>query len=298
MHSHASWRALRAAGLGAMILMLSLAPSDAVGVGLVAHWSFDESSGATTADTGPNGLTGTMKNGASFGTGISGNALVLSGSGQYADFTGAGGAPSAVSSLGQGTVSMWFKLDAANTQPSQIQPIFCMGDGVGGNTNSSFIVEIGHFDPGNNKAFFTILNDGQLPLQCYDSGANLEPGKWYNMTVVVGPNGNTGYLNGQEMTDRHYNFADASSKLFLSTVDKPNALWVGKGPLWHGDPQYFNGAIDEVMIYDGPLTSQQVLDYYDSTLQPPAPPPAVPEPLTAALVAMAVGAVAVKARKR
>ncbi|MBD3348442.1 MAG: hypothetical protein GF400_04505 [Candidatus Eisenbacteria bacterium] len=38
-------------------------------------------------------------------------------------------------------------------------------------------------------------------------------------------------------------------------------LWIGRG-YWDGQPMYFDGAIDDVRIYDGPLTDREVSALY------------------------------------
>lgn len=55
---------------------------------------------------------------------------------------------------------------------------------------------------------------------CYDSNVNLAENKWHHFAVVVGPDGNTGYLNGKEITNRHYNFGNSKDKSFLDDIPK------------------------------------------------------------------------------
>jgi len=269
------------------------------------YWSFNETSGTIAHDSGTAGLDGTLQGGATFAPGIAGNGVQLDGTNGYVNMSTSG--LSQVGSLGQGTISTWFKFDRT-TKDNDILPVFYLGDGLGGAGHSAALLEIGHFDAGNTKAFFTIIADDMHLPQCFDSGVNLEPGKWYNFVAVVGPNGNTGFLNGKEMTDRHYNFGDASTTYFLKDVADQRVLWLGRGLLGRNTTeQYFDGAIDEVQVSDTPWTAAQAADYYKSVTDPPTPPApptppptpsAVPEPITALLVALAAAMAGRKAVRR
>ena len=102
-----------------------------------------------------------------------------------------------------------------------------------------------------------------MPLLCFDSNFDLATDTWYHFAVVVGPGGNTGYLNGLEMTDRHYNFGGPTTRRFFSDVPNKQVLWLGRGRFAYGtDEQYHNGAIDEVRIYSRSLSADDIGAYY------------------------------------
>ena len=236
--------------------------------GLVAYWALDGSA----ADAGPYSLDGTLIDGAGFADAILGDGLHLDGIDDYLDVTDASGAfPAVLGGLGQGTVSVWFKFDGL-PDTRVIYPVFYMGDGVGGPGQSSVTIEIGHFDPGNTKLYWTSLRNDQQPVPtlCFDTGFNLQQGQWYHYAVVVDPTGNTGYLNGQELTDRHYNFADALSPEFLEDISVQEKVWIGRGFLgFDTRDHYFPGTIDELLIYDRPLSGVEISRYYQSTVTEP-----------------------------
>jgi hypothetical protein len=252
--------------------------------GVVAHWAFEGSA----VDSGPNSLNGTLMGDAGFGGGKVGGALQLDGAGDYVDIHDPSGAfPAVLGGLSQGTISTWFKFDTFPTN-GELHPIFYMGDatigqGLQGPAKLSATLEVGHFFENDAKLYWTTYSDAHTPTMCFDTGFNLVEGQWYHFAVTVGPTGNTGYLNGQELVDRHYNFADASSPEFLEDVPAQEEVWIGRGflastPTIH----YFPGTIDEVLVYDRPLTSTEVADYYAAT---------VPEPATLGLLGL--GALAI-----
>ncbi len=254
--------------LGLCLLVVWMTPLAALAAnpnGLVAHWAFDGSAD----DAGPNSLDGEIINGAGFGEGVLGNGLALDGDNDYVRVTDAvGGFPTALGNLGQGTISAWFKFDAL-PGAGEIYPVFYLGDGVGGQGQTSAIMEIGHFWPGDTRLYWTSFRDDQQsePSLCFDTDIDLTVDQRHHFAVVVGPTGNTGYLDGQELTDRHYNFADASSPEFLDDISVQDEVWIGRGFLSVAEtPDTFSGAIDEVLVYDRTLTATEIADDYQSVL--------------------------------
>ena len=265
-----------------LLVLLIASPAAAQDpTGLVAQWSFDEAVGVTTADAGPNDLDGELINGAQFADGVVGNGLRLDGMNDYVSVTDGGAFPAAIGALSQGTISTWFRFDVM-PETGEIYPIFYMGDatipsGTQGPAKLSATLEVGHFFANDAKLYWTTYSGGHTPTMCFDTGFNLNPGQWYHFAVVVDPTGNTGYLNGQELTGRHYNFADASSPEFLEDVPTQEEVWFGRGFLASTPTEeYFPGAIDEVLIYDRLLSGAEIADYYAS----------VPEPAIMSLLAL------------
>ena len=145
-----------------------------------------------------------------------------------------------------------------------------------------FIIEIGHFkdafsgegfppsgytgpsmdpDPTNKKLYVTWVKDNKDPFLCYDSNQNLAENKWYHFAAVVGPDGNTGYLNGVEMNNRHYNFGSASNPYFLDDIQNKKKLMIGHGRSVHTfspDFVYFKGALDDFRVYNKPLSESGI----------------------------------------
>lgn len=85
------------------------------------------------------------------------------------------------------------------------------------------------------------------------------------MVVIVGPNYNTGYLNGVELYNRIYNFGTSSYSEFFEDAVVHEKLWLGKG-YWDQTTQYFDGTIDELKIFDRNLTQSEVLELYGDAI--------------------------------
>jgi dienelactone hydrolase len=237
----------------------------------VAHWSFDEGSGATAHDSSANGFHGAVR-GAAWTAGVSSNALAFDGMDDHVEFTDGAGYPDRIGALAVGTISVWFKFDAT-PGANQIHPVFYLGRATGGANRSSVIIEIGHFNAGNTKLYFTVLTpDGTIPL-CFDSNTGLAPQTWHHFAAVVGTNFNTGYLNGVEMTNRHYNFGGPTHWNFLDDVAK-EVCWAGRGFLGNlTATQHLKGAVDEIRLYDRPLSGVEISNYHRAIVGSVTNPP-------------------------
>lgn len=237
---------------------------------VVTDWTFNQSSGTVAIDAGPNGVNGTLSGSTAWAAGFGQNAVSMHGDG-FVDFTQSGTAkvPTVISSLAVGSIGVRFFVDAFPSDPTTqpILPLFWMGRDFGGSGQYGLTVEIGHGPPYtqtyNRHLYFTIM-DGSAPVQCFNTTQTITAGSWYSFVGVVSATGNTGYLNGTEMLDRHYNFGDASTHYFFDSVTQPStALWAGKGFL--GDntaAQHFNGLIQDLAIFDTPLSAGEVASLY------------------------------------
>ena len=231
--------------------------------GLVAHWSFDSISNSQFIDHVTNQMAGTVY-GCQSVPGPVGNALGFDGLDDYARIPGNGILPPAVfSGLSEGSISVWFRVDNIPTI-NGIRPIFYYGREFACDffdaANEGLIIEVGHapIHAGSKRLYFTQWTNGcTLPSFCYDSGKGMVQGKWYHYVAVVGSNFNTGYLNGQIMTDRHYNFGNSNTHEFFSDALSPENLMIGKG-YWDSNEMFFMGAIDEIKVFDHPLTQEEV----------------------------------------
>lgn len=228
----------------------------------VAYWSFDEGVGDTAHDSSANGFDGQVF-GAGWTDGIVGSGLSFDDTARWVDITDDAGYPDLIGDLPEGTISVWFKINRI-TDTNENLPIFYLGDGIGGDGHSGLIIEVGHFGI-DSRLYFTIFTDDKFIPLCFDSGSDLAVGQWYHFAAVIGPDFNTGYLNGQEMVSRHYNYGGPAERYFFADVLDKRVCWVGRGFLSDiTTEQYFDGVIDEIRVYDRPLSGGEINDYYES----------------------------------
>ena len=236
--------------------------------GLFGYWTFVEGSGTKLGDSSSYSLDGEIK-GAQWLKDEGHPALSFDGKNDYVRMNSMGGNMlSHLSQLGEGTLSIWFKL---NSLPSgeHIYPIFYYGKANACDffdaANEGLIVEVGHHpvQRQSKRLYFTIWANGcTYPSFCFDSNHAVKAGVWYHFAAVVGPDYNTGYLNGEEMITRRYNFGTRGYSQFFKNARKHEELWLGRG-YWDTQMNYFDGLIGEVRIYADPLEGMTIKALYD-----------------------------------
>jgi len=238
---------------------------------LVGHWKFDEKSGNTANDSSGNDFHATVIGNATWIQGMRGNALKFDGVNDYVNMPQ--NAVSYIGNLSQGTIAFWFNF--TNTLQNQsIIPLFYIGIDDENDDDDLFIVEIGHGGTQNTRLYVTWIINQQIPVLCYDTGFNLNEDQWYHFAVVVGPNGNTGYLDGEELVNRHYNFGDASDDLFLDDIPVKEILSVAYGKtndMINQYFRYFKGEMDDVRIYNRSLNDTEIFNLYNENGPPYKP---------------------------
>ncbi len=251
--------------------------------GLLVHWTFDEGSGNVIGDSSSHDNSGVVY-GASWTTGAVNGALDFDGIDDYVQIPNYfSPPPSHLASLGEGSISVWFKCDSIPTDYG-IMPIFYYGAydpclNMPDAANQGLIIEIGHspIHPESKRIYFTLFTDGcTFPSFCFDSSEAVTEGEWHHFVAVVGENYNTGYLDGQKLVKKHYNFGNSSYSQFFVDVIKHETLWIGRG-YWDRNTVFFDGAIDDIRIYNKPLSAQEVQELYNNqqtyTLSTAASPP-------------------------
>lgn len=235
---------------------------------IVAHWSLNDNA----LDNSPYKLNGVIIGKPKIVKGVSdGNALDFNGK-EFIEIDIKNNESKHIENLSSGSISIWFKArdwDFENT----ILPLFYYGgkeacDKKRSGDNTGMIIQIGHGGMYSSKNLFFTHFDRSCshPTVCFNTNSKTEkiiPEKWYHFVGVVGENYNTGYLNGKELKDRHYNFKSDTASLFFKDYLFHEKIWIGKS-IWMNKEVYFNGLIDDVKIYSTPLTKKEVEELYHS----------------------------------
>ncbi|MDD5556568.1 MAG: right-handed parallel beta-helix repeat-containing protein [bacterium] len=194
----------------------------------VAIWHFDEGAGGYAYDSSGNDHTGTLHNGPEWTVGISGHAVRFDGVDDYVDI---GRALDGLTD--QFTISAWVK------------PSKCAID----------LNIVGSVSNGEDRRIslrsncFTIQPAGQGFVEaCFPP---LGAGEWAHLVGVYDGAGITVYKNGIPL-------ATTAASGSLAAGSTSNRIG-SKGSTWH-----FSGLIDEVCVYDQPLSASAIAKIYDS----------------------------------
>jgi hypothetical protein len=225
--------------------------------GLLAHWGFNNDNNSKILDESGNGIHGTAYE-ISHVKGINGQAIQFNSTQDAVFFPEKDHIPpEPVSDLSVGTISLWFNFQNVG---GNILPLLYFGEKSEDAPHKSLILEIGHGanggDPDNRRLYFTIVNQ----RFCFDSRENLSPNRWYHFVAVVDSNKNTGFLNGAELDNRKYNLgSDSTYSDFFADVPTNEVLSLGYGRFGQDDRFFhYKGLMDEVRIYNRPLSSQEI----------------------------------------
>ncbi|HEY3772277.1 MAG TPA: alpha-L-arabinofuranosidase C-terminal domain-containing protein [Solirubrobacteraceae bacterium] len=208
---------------------------------LTGHWTFDEGSGTTAADSVTPGEPLTLENGAGWAAGTVGPyALSLDGTAQQYAQTA-----DPVIATGQSfTVSAWVYLDNANGYQTFVsQDGVAPGDQTGTNISGFFL----QLRADTHQFAFTLPNYDSTAAGAViatDSDVIPQPDEWYLLTGVYNAQARTAslYVNG--------NLGQTVHRVPHWSATGP--LAVGRS-LFNADTDFVSGRVDDVRTYAGAL---------------------------------------------
>ncbi|MDX3853479.1 LamG-like jellyroll fold domain-containing protein [Streptomyces sp. AK02-01A] len=195
-------------------------------------WALDEGKGTTARDSGPNHSDLTLTEGTAWTPGVRGSALKFNGQGQYAETRGP-----VVDTTKDYTVSAWVSLDelpgnyatAVSQDGRRVENPFYLQYGQGAFAFST---------PGGHRARLETIP---------------ERGQWYHLVGVREADRLTLYVDGELAATADAGPADVST----------GPLSVGRAQYDRQKGDYWNGAVDQVRVYDKALTAGEVTALYD-----------------------------------
>jgi hypothetical protein len=250
-YSHAAWPL---SPLGTTIIGKTMTidiPSNflALNRGLVGYWNFDGKtiSGTTAADSSGNANNGTLVNSPRPVIGKIGQALQFNGTNQYVS-TNVG----AASNYTAMTVSAWIYYDTG----APAGTILSSYDSHSGNSAGPFF-SVGDVLSAQELDFY--INDGSNP-EGVISNSNIPTNQWIFVTgtwdgTFGGPAGFKLYINGVATSTTGFGSV-------ASYVNPTTPLDIGTSVNYDGSLEAWEGALDDVRIYNRALSAQEVQQLY------------------------------------
>jgi hypothetical protein len=210
-------------------------PEDTMTRGLVAYYSFDEGSGTTAYDASDNSNDGTLTNGVKYTEGKKNGALEFDGSNDYVNC----GSDSSLNIADAITMSVWVK-PAVDMEAS-----------------GGWFIVYKKDERATSSGYGIWIVDGQLGVWINNAtrqyNASLSVDTWIYITGTYEDGSLKIYENG-ELKSTH---TDVTGSISTNAID----LIIGKeGPSY---ANYFDGAIDEVRIYNRALSAEEVRYHYN-----------------------------------
>lgn len=203
---------------------------------LVGHWKFDEASGPTAFDAGPNGLHGALAGSAAFvAGGVSGNAIQCASA--TSDHVNMGAIPFNSSPV---SLSLWIKTTTSAYQiiAGRHRATFVQGYflGIGGGA--------GYGLPGKAHSYVSTAPGGE-PI----STTTVNDGQWRHLLMTHQPGGPaTIYVDGVLEATRNPVYTATSAAFIVGGLFNPSSVPYGA----------YDGLVDDVQLYDGVLNGRQI----------------------------------------
>ena len=232
---------------GTLAIPATAAPTDTPDPRL--HWTMDELVDGTLADSSGNGLTGTVSGSAALiDTGDGGTALDLAGGSNGGFVAVPRGALDGAIDL---TVSTRVRWDGTG---GAWQWIYALGS-----DNTRYLFSTPSNNEGKLRTAIT-RSGGNAEAQVTGSGA-LPSGRWATLTTTLDTTADrvTTYLDGVAVSSAETSLSAAD----LLTSGAATAGFIGKS--FYADP-LFDGAVDDVRIWQSALTAEQVGGLVDGEL--------------------------------
>jgi hypothetical protein len=216
---------------------------------LVAWWKFDDAEGSNAADSSGNNITGALVGGPQLqpANGKIGGALAFDGVDDYIE---CGNNPS-VNLTGGVSISSWIKF----TRHAKDRKI------VSNQDNASGGYKLGVY---NDKIEMEIRDSGNSPStnRFIDGGTLMEPDVWYHVVGTYRQGGSIKtYVNGK---------LDRESETPAMLAPSGGALKIGREPF--SNLYWFDGLMDDLRIYNYPLSQAEITALYSGETLPVTAP--------------------------
>ncbi|MEX0612027.1 MAG: LamG domain-containing protein [Pirellulales bacterium] len=261
--------------MATMGLAVAFAASSDANAALLAHWSFDETSGtALTDSTGnhngaaQNGLTGSVN------AGVIGNAWSFTGGAINTESEYVSVMPGSLTDLTEMTMMTWFKTTSSG--PGMMLAI--SNTTVG---SAEFGLRI------NDLAQFGAVGGPQYLARHDPGGPDIFGGamaaanddQWHHVAAALSASGWSLYVDGQ--------LVNSGPDVANPTSIGANMVQIGRNQDSGGPQWYYNGLTDDMAVFSTALDGDLIGDVYRGGLQGRSVIEVIPEP--ASIVLMAVG---------
>lgn len=204
---------------------------------LVGYWPLN---GNATATRGSNGVPTGLPTAATDRTGKAGAAVAFSGNTQFFSVPGGGGLNAAAA----GTISLWARWNAVTQDADCCGTFGAITSRQANGAFSDTILALNSSNPATARLVWR-QSGGPAPILLTSSAA--VGSAWRHIAVTFGPDGSTLYLDG---------VAQGSANGAPMNSNPATPFTIGA---WGGDGTgYMNGALDDVAIWDRPLSAAQI----------------------------------------
>ncbi len=150
----------------------------------------------------------------------------------------------------EGTFSIWFRTNFTGVA----KHIFAASDNTQDNDDFGLLINQGVLN------FF--VRDGGNILNA-KSPSRVDDNQWHHAVISSDLNGNAMYIDGNKIQIA-YSVGNSGSNVWFNNVSNKNAFYIGAREEDNGLENFFNGTMDNIMIWNSSLTQQEVYRLYRS----------------------------------
>lgn len=210
----------------------------------VGAWLLDSMNGDTVMDKTGNGHDGTVNGGATLVAGKFGQALSFDGSDDFVDCGNAGSL-----NLGVFTVTFWANVPATQGWNHMISKGDHVGSGTPGSVNWGVMMRSGEA-----RFLFEVFED----VKWTGISAPAVPlNEWQHMAATYDGDVIEFFLNGESLS---------STAGVAMELDASRSFLIGARSSSGGGASFFNGAIDDVGLFDTVLSVEEIQNIMDNGL--------------------------------
>lgn len=213
--------------------------SRAQAANLIGHWGFEEGSGEIAGDSSTNQLDGQIYNGEYVQGKIGHFALDFNGQNTYVEI---GYSP--LLNPDSVSISLWFK-----PRGTQLSEADLLDKGHGGNTNPYYSGYVLQYDGSHHNTINAIYGNGSN-FPSLNTGGDFLDNKWHHLVAILGADDIALYMDNQ----------------LINQIPGQGAITDNDSPLYIGRHRhigrYFNGLIDDLCFYDGPISRSEIANLY------------------------------------
>lgn len=221
----------------------------ALATGLVGYWNFDDNNGTHAIDVSSNENLGLLRDNATIADAKMGNALQLDGDGDYMNIT-----DDDRYDLFNLSIVAWIKTNQISGTIFQ-NGYFELGPGFlcDSNFGEGYRLSIS-----NSVLRFLVYREGSLDF--ISSTFNVSDNLWHQAVVVIENNFASIYVNGDLNASRSILSIEYSGS--YESIPRIGVFRL-EGSCASGFSNFFNGSIDEVMIWDRALSASEIRALYE-----------------------------------
>jgi len=158
----------------------------------------------------------------------------------------------------EGTIVLWQKINDNTANANS-----WVGITDGGDAESFMLFKVYGVDVAG-RIYFNLFEAGSNLLSFYTDTGVISNDEWYQVAVTMSNTGAKLYLNGVQHTDLTYEAGSSSTQEWFNSINDIDSVRIGGTRGSDAEVTTFDGIIDEVLIFNHSLSSDQIQALYEN----------------------------------